>query len=199
MGSGWAYLQGPCTCCTHTSRCDGSRDNYPLSRRICNCNLKQGFPSGSSPAQVSDQLMTFRSNRMKEMAVVCSRLHSTFVLLSSVCLNLPATVFTAQGDRVIRSPSLGSFVILQQCSSRGGLREQQKKKKKKENNINRQEATTSNVHHLLAHSLLYHHYSFRNHAGLICFFFFFPFFFSLPPFYKRRERLHPLLSSPLHL
>ena len=198
MGSGWAYLQGPCTCCTHTSRCDGSRDNYPLSRRICNCNLKQGFPSGSSPAQVSDQLMTFRSNRMKEMAVVCSRLHSTFVLLSSVCLNLPATVFTAQGDRVIRSPSLGSFVILQQCSSRGGLGEKKKKKKKRE------QYKQAGGHDIKCSSFtgpqsLVSSLFFQESRRVNLLFFFFPFFFSLPPFYKRRERLHPLLSSPLHL
>lgn len=63
-------------------------------------------------------------------------------LLSAVCLNLPATVFTPQGDRVIRQPPTPirplhlfpslpaslrhsfppSFVILQQ-RSRGGLRE----------------------------------------------------------------------------
>lgn len=68
--------------------------------------MKQGFPSGSPPAQVSEQLMTFLSEGMKEMAVVCSQLHTTFLLLSAVCLNLPGAVFTPQGDHVIRSPPL---------------------------------------------------------------------------------------------
>lgn len=98
----------------HMSRCDGSWGNYPLSRCVCNFKLRQGFPSGSSPAQVSEQLMTFRSNRMKEMAVVCSQPHTTFVLLSAVCLNLPATLFTPQGDHVIRSPPLAH---LSSCST----------------------------------------------------------------------------------
>ncbi len=133
----------------HMSRCDGSWDNYPLSRCVCNCKLKQGFPSGSSPVQVSEQLMTFRSNRMKETAVVCSQPHTTFVLLSAVCLNLPATVFAPQGDHVIRSPP---WAHLSSCSTTPP--EEDCRSWKKENNINRREATTSHVHHLLAHSLL---------------------------------------------
>lgn len=96
------------------SRCDGSWDNYPPSRCVCNFKLKQGFPSGSASAQASEQLMTFRRNRMKEMAVVCSQQHTTFVLLSAVCLNLPATLFTPQGDHVIRSPPLAH---LSSCST----------------------------------------------------------------------------------
>lgn len=88
------------------SRCDDSWDNYPPSGRVCNRQMRQGFPSGSPPAQVSEQLMTFPIDGMKEMAVVCSRLHTTFLLLSAVCLNLPAAVFTPQGDHVIRSPPL---------------------------------------------------------------------------------------------
>jgi len=100
------------------------------------------------------------------MVVVCSQPHTTFVLLSTVCLHLPATVFTPQGDHVIRSPPLDH---LSSCSTTPP------EKEKKENNINRQEHTTSNVHHLLAQSLLYHHYSLRNHTRLI------GFFFSVPP------------------
>lgn len=68
--------------------------------------MKQGLPSGSPPAQVSEQLMTVPSEGMKEMAVVCSLLHATFLLLSAVCLNLPGAVFTPQGDHVIRFPPL---------------------------------------------------------------------------------------------
>lgn len=160
------------------SRCDGSWDNYPLSWCARNCKLKQGFPSGSSPAQVSEHLMTFRSNGIKEMAVVCSQLHTSFFLLSAVCLNLP--VFTPQGDHVIRSPPqlvchLAALLLQRRRTAGTG------KKKRKQNNINSQEATTSNVHHLVALSLLYDHYSCRNHTGLICFFFCVspPVFFSL--------------------
>lgn len=98
----------------HMSRCDGSWGNYPLSWCVCNCKLKQGFPSGSALAQVSEQLMTFRRNRMKEVAVGCSQPHTTFVLLSAVCLNLRATLFTPQGDRVIRSPP---WAHLSSCST----------------------------------------------------------------------------------
>lgn len=160
------------------SRSDGSWDNYPLSRRARNCKLKQGFPSGSSPAQVSEQLMTFRSNGMKEMAVVCSQLHTSFLLLSAVCLNLP--VFTPQGDHVIRShPQLVchlAALLLQRRRTAGTG------KKTKQNNINSQEATTSNVHHLVALSLLYDHYSCRNHTGLICFS-----FCDSPPSFKWME------------
>lgn len=90
----------------HVSRCDGSWDNYLPSGCVCNCKMEQGFPSGSPPAQVSEQLMTFLSNGMKEVTVVCSQLHTTFLLLSAVCLNLPAAFFTPQGDHVIRSPPL---------------------------------------------------------------------------------------------
>lgn len=92
--------------------------------------------------------------------------NTTFVLLSAVCLNLPASVFTPQGDRVIRSPPLAH---LSSCSTTPPEKDC-RSWEKKENNINRQEATTSNVHHLLAQSLLYHHYSLRNHTRLICFF-----------------------------
>lgn len=99
---------------------------------------------------------------MKEKAVVCSRLRTTFPLLSAVCLNLPATVFTPQGDHVIRSPSLPR---LSSCST---TPEEDCRSWKRENNINSQEAT-SNVHHLVAQSLLYRHYSFRNQTRLICF------------------------------
>lgn len=38
------------------------------------------------------------------MVLGCSQLRTTFVLLCTVCLNLPATPFTPQGDHVIRSP-----------------------------------------------------------------------------------------------
>lgn len=88
------------------SRCDGSWDNYPPSWCVCKCKMKQGLLSGSPPAQVSEQLMTVPSEGMKEMAVVCSQLHTTFLLLSAVCLNLPGAVFTPQGDHVIRFPPL---------------------------------------------------------------------------------------------
>lgn len=98
----------------HASSRDGSWGNYPLSRCVCNCKLKQSFPSGSAPAQASEQLTTFRRKRMKEMAVVCSQQRTTFVLLSAVCLNLPATLFTPQGDHVIRSPPLAH---LSSCST----------------------------------------------------------------------------------
>lgn len=135
------------------SRCDGSWGNYPLSQCVCSYKLKQGFPSGSSPAQVSEQLMTFGSNRMKEMAVVCSARRTTFVLLWAVCLNLPATLFTPQGDHVIRSPPLAH---LSSCSTTPS--EKDCSSWEKENNINRQEATASNAHHLLAHSHSDYHY-----------------------------------------
>lgn len=88
------------------SRWDGSWDNYLPSGCVCICKMGQGFPSGSPPAQVSEQLMTFRSNGMKEVTVVWSQLHTTSLLLSAVCLNLPAAFFTPQGDHVIRSPPL---------------------------------------------------------------------------------------------
>lgn len=90
----------------HMSRCDGSWDNYLPSGCVCNCKMEQGFPSGSPPAQVSEQIMTFLSGGMKEVTVVCSQLHTTALLLSAVCLNLPAAFFTPQGDHVIRFPPL---------------------------------------------------------------------------------------------
>lgn len=80
-------------------------------------------------AQVSAQLMTFRNNRMKEMAVVWTRPCTTFLLLSAVCLNLPATVFTPQGDHVIRSPSPAR---LSSCSSREGLQQLKERKQYKQ-------------------------------------------------------------------
>lgn len=132
----------------HMSRCDGSWGNYPLSWCVCNCKLKQGFPLGSSPAQVSEQLMTFRGNRMKEVAVGWREPHTTFVLLSAVCLNLPAAVFTPQGDHVIRSPPSAH---LSSCSS--APPEKDCRSRERQNNINRQETPTSNAHHLLAQSL----------------------------------------------
>lgn len=76
----------------------------PLSWCVCSCRLKQGFPLGGSPTKVSKQLMAFREKRMKEMALGCSQLCTTFVLLCTVCLNLPASPFAPQGDHVIRSP-----------------------------------------------------------------------------------------------
>lgn len=171
------------------SRCDGSWGNYPPSRCVCNCRLKQGFPSGSTPAQVSEQLMTFGSNRMKEMAVVCSQQWTTFVLLSAVCLNLPATLFTPQGDHVIRSPPLAH---LSSCSTTPPEKDCSNRRKK--TILSRQGAVTSNVHHLLAHRVTYRHYSFKNHTRLI---FLFP--LCHPTWFWEDDKLQPLYSVYLNV
>lgn len=104
-GPAWQTYRVPVPA-AHMSRCDGSWDNYVPSRCVCNCKMEQGFPLGSPPTQVSEHLMTFLSDGMKEVTVVCSQLHTTFLLLSAVCLKLPAAVFTPQGDHVIRCPRI---------------------------------------------------------------------------------------------
>lgn len=108
----------------------------PLSWCVCSCRLQQGFPSGSSPTQVSKHLMTFRGKRMKEVALGCSQLRTTFVLLCTVCLNLPATPFTPQGDHVIRSPpsahlSSGSTAPPERDGKERGKKRKRYKKGKK--------------------------------------------------------------------
>lgn len=115
------------------------------------------------------------------MALVCSQAHTTFVLLSAVFLNLPATVFTPQGDHVIRSHPLAH---LSSCSTA-----RPEKQLKKENNINWQDPTTSNAHCILAQSFLYDHYSFRNPTRLISFFF--------HPTFERLTKLHHSFLSTL--
>lgn len=164
----WFYICSVPVPAAHRRRRDGSGGNYPLSQCVRYYKQKQGFPSGSSAAQVSEQLMAFRSEWMKETAVVCSQSHTTFVLLFAVRLNLPAILFTPQGDHVIRSPPLDHLSF---CST--APPEEDCSSWRKGNNTNRQEATASNVHHWLDRSLSFCHQESHHFIMLFTRFFFF--------------------------
>lgn len=131
--------------------------------------------------------MTFGKGEKKksderEKQVVCSRplasASATSPLLSAVCLNLPAAVFTPQGDRVIRPPpppthptlsSLPTSLPPLVCHPAAALQRRTAGAGNEKNNINSQEAT-SNVHHLAAPALSYRRSPpCRNQTGLMCF------------------------------